>query len=99
MSSEHVRLVVLDFVEIHRDVGGICVRRSCLNLLNATPLRQVVDVAGNIAPVLASISSHLDQTIIAANPDRLGINWRNGDGEKGVKVLGSAQVKLNRAAA
>src|SRR5205807_9500088 len=95
---ESIRLVVVNLMEVHRDVGRALVMGRGLDLLQPPPLGQVGNAGGHVRPMLAAIACYLDLAIVGTYPDDLGIDGRDGDRKDAVKGLSAAQVEFDWAA-
>ncbi len=99
MRFESVRFVVFDFVEVHGRVCGVHVAGRRFDLLQASPLRQIRDVPGNVVPVLAAIVRNLDYAVVGADPNGFGIKRRNGERKNRANGFRAAQVEPDRTTA
>src|SRR5437588_6786143 len=99
MRLEYIRLVVVYFMEVNGHVSSGRISGRRLNLLDASPFRQIGNIPGDILPMLATIVGHLHQPIISSNPYDLGIKRRDRKREDAAKGLGAADVILDGAAA
>ena len=93
---ENVWLEVVEFVPIHRDIGGVGIEGRGFDEVDRAPLGHLWR---NIAPMLSVVGGDVNKSVVRAGPERSLFHRRFSERENGVVIFDRRDVVSQRAAA